>query len=90
MKTHLLRWGPIALFFVVATLSVALHLTRAAHEPCRPTPEIQPPPCQPLTCPDADRRESAVLHRYRPYEETEESRGGKFRERSIRCYRRKK
>ena len=63
MKTRLLRWVPIALFFLVATLSVALHLTRAAHEPCRPTseichPEIQPPPCQPTTCPDADRRET--------------------------------
>ena len=61
MKTRLLRWVPIALFFVVATLSVALHLTRAAHEPCRPTPEIcrpetQPPPCQPFICPDTDRR----------------------------------
>ena len=40
MKTRLLRWVPIALFFLVATLSVALHLTRAAHESCRPTPEI--------------------------------------------------
>ncbi|MCY3550929.1 MAG: hypothetical protein OXH39_10770 [Candidatus Poribacteria bacterium] len=40
MKTHLLRWVPIALFFVVATLNVALHLTRAAHEPCRPTPAV--------------------------------------------------
>ena len=61
MKTRLLRWIPIALFFLVATLSVALHLTRAADEPCRPFPEIchpeiQPPPCQPITCPDADRR----------------------------------
>ena len=63
MKTRLLRWVPIALFFLVATLSVALHLTRAVSEPCRPTPEVcipetQPPPCQPLTCPDADRRET--------------------------------
>ncbi|MDE0465970.1 MAG: hypothetical protein OYL97_02845 [Candidatus Poribacteria bacterium] len=61
MKTRLLRWVPIALFFLVATLSVALHLTLAAHESCRQTPEIchpqiQPPPCQPVTCPDADRR----------------------------------
>ena len=61
MKTRLLRWVPIALFFLVATLSVALHLTRAADEPCRLTPEIchpqiQPPPCQPLTCPATDRR----------------------------------
>ena len=61
MKTRLLRWVPIALFFLVATLSVALHFTRAVPEPCRPTPEIchpriQPPPCQPLTCPDSDRR----------------------------------
>ncbi|MCY3548882.1 MAG: hypothetical protein OXH39_00360 [Candidatus Poribacteria bacterium] len=62
MKTRLLRWVPIALFFVVATLSVALHFTRAVHEPCRPTPEIcHPriqPPCQPITCPDADRRQT--------------------------------
>lgn len=60
MKTRRLRWVPIALFFLVATLSVALHLTRAAHEPCRPFPEIcHPriqPPCQPLTCPDAETR----------------------------------
>ena len=53
MKTRLLRWVPIALFLFVATLSVALHLTRAAHEPCRPIPEIchpriQPPLCQPI------------------------------------------
>ena len=47
MKTRLLRWAPIALFLVVATLSVALHLTRAAHEPCRPTPEICHPEIQP-------------------------------------------
>ena len=58
MKTRLLRWVPIALFFVVATFSIALHLTRAAHEPCRSFPETQPPLCQPLTCPDADRRET--------------------------------
>ena len=38
MKTRLLRWVPIVLFFLVATLSVALHLTRAVPEPCRPTP----------------------------------------------------
>ena len=61
MKTRLLRWVPIALFLFVATISFALHLTRAAPEPCRPFPEFcipetQPPPCQPLTCPDADRR----------------------------------
>ncbi|MCY3549177.1 MAG: hypothetical protein OXH39_01865 [Candidatus Poribacteria bacterium] len=61
MKTRLLRWVPIALFFVVATFSIALHLARATDEPCRPFPEIchpeiQPPPCQPITCPDADRR----------------------------------
>ncbi len=54
MKTRLLRWVPIALFLFVATLSVALHLTRAAHEPCRPPPDLyqpykQTPPCQPLT-----------------------------------------
>ena len=59
MKTHLLRWVPIALFFVVATLNVALHLTRAAYESCHPIPEIchpeiQPPPCQPITYPDAE------------------------------------
>ena len=64
MKTHLLRWVPIALFLPVATISIALRLTRAAREPCRPNPEIcqpriQPPPCQPITCPNADRRESA-------------------------------
>ena len=64
MKTHLLRWiPPIALFLFVATISVALHLTRAVHEPCRPNPEIcqprtQPLPCQPITCPEADRRET--------------------------------
>ncbi len=63
MKTRLLRWVPIALFFVVATFSIALHLTRAAHEPCRSFPEFcipetQPRLCQPLTCPDADRRET--------------------------------
>ncbi len=61
MKTRLLRWVPIALFFVVATLSVALHLTRAVHDPCRPFPEFcipetQPSLCQLLTCPDTDRR----------------------------------
>ena len=61
MKTHLLRWVPIALFLVVATISVALHLTRAAHEPCCSTPDLcqpykQTPPCQPITCSDADRR----------------------------------
>ena len=61
MKTYLLRWVPIALFFIVATLSFALRLTRAAHEPCRPTPEIcqpytQPPPCQPILCPEVDTR----------------------------------
>lgn len=62
MKTRLLRWvPPIALFFVMATLNFALHLTRAEHEPCRPFPEIchpqkQPPPCQPITCPDAETR----------------------------------
>ena len=61
MKTCLLRWVPIALFFLVATINVALHRTRAAHEPYRPTleichPRIQPLPCQPITCPDADRR----------------------------------
>ena len=60
MKTRLLRWVPIALFFVVATLSVALHRTRAAPQPCRPFPEVcipeTQPPCQPITCPDADRR----------------------------------
>ena len=47
MKTHLLRWVSIALFFLVATLSVALHLTRAAHEPCRPFPEVCIPEIQP-------------------------------------------
>ena len=61
MKTRLLRWVPIALFFLVATLSVALHLTRAADEPCRPfpefcIPEIQPPPCQPIICPNTETR----------------------------------
>ena len=40
MKTRLLRWVPIALFFLVAILNVALYLTRAAHDPCRPFPEI--------------------------------------------------
>ena len=60
MKTRLLRWVPIALFLFVATLSVALHRTRAVPEPCRPFPEFcipetQPPPCQ-YICPDADRR----------------------------------
>ena len=63
MKTRLLRWVPIALFFLVATLNVALHLTRAAHEPCRPPPEIchpriQRPLCQSITCPDADKGET--------------------------------
>ena len=47
MKTHLLRWVSIALFLFVATLSVALHLTRAAHEPCRPFPEVCIPEIQP-------------------------------------------
>ncbi|MCY3553554.1 MAG: hypothetical protein OXH39_24120 [Candidatus Poribacteria bacterium] len=39
MKTRLLRWVPIALFFLVTILNVALYLTRAAHDPCRPFPE---------------------------------------------------
>ena len=56
MKTRLLRWVPIALFLFVATLSVARYIAAAAQSPCRPTPEIchpqiQPPPCQPITCP---------------------------------------
>ena len=42
MKTHLLRWVPIALFFVVATFSIALHLARAAHEPCRSPNFVSP------------------------------------------------
>ena len=61
MKTRLLRWVPIALFFLMATISFALHLTRAVPEPCRLFPEVcipetQPPPCQPIMCLDADRR----------------------------------
>lgn len=64
MKTHLLGWVPIVLFFVVAILSFALHLTRTEYQPCRPTPKIchprkQPRLCQPFICPDMDRRKSA-------------------------------
>ena len=61
MRKHVLRWIPIALFLLMATLSFARHLKNATQTPCRPSPEIcqpsqQPPPCQPLTCPDADTR----------------------------------
>ena len=61
MKTHLLRWVSIALFSVVAILSVRQHIRDAAQTPCRPTPNLcqpdtQPPLYQPITCPDADRR----------------------------------
>ena len=47
MKTHVLRWVPIALFLFVATLSVRQHLRDAAQTLCRPTPNL----CQPDTAP---------------------------------------
>ena len=62
MKIRLLRWVPIALFLVVALIGfLRKPITTASQFPCRPIPEIchpeiQPPRCQPITCPDADRR----------------------------------
>ena len=61
MQERILRWVPIALFLLMATLSFARHLKNAAQTPCRRSLEIcqpkqEPPPCQPLTCPDADTR----------------------------------
>ena len=65
MKTHLLRWVSIALFLFVAVIGFLRKPIAAAPQfPCRPTPNLcqpdtQPPPCQPITCPNADRKESA-------------------------------
>ena len=61
MRKHVLRWIPIALFLLMATISFARHLKSAAETPCHRSPEIcqpaqQLPPCQLLTCPDADTR----------------------------------
>ncbi len=57
MQDHFQRWMPMALFLLVATLAVTQHIKAAVRTPCRRTlgicqPDTQPPPCQPIICPD--------------------------------------
>ena len=65
MNTHVLRWVSIALFLVVALIGFLREPIIAVPQfPCRPTPNLcqpytQPPLYQPVTCPNADRKESA-------------------------------
>ena len=61
MQERILRWIPVVLFLLLATFGYAVRAKNATQTPCRPNPEIcQPkqetPPCQPLTCPDANTR----------------------------------
>ena len=63
-----LRWIPIALLLLIATLTYTL---RAPQTPCRVSPQLcqpdrHPPPCQPLICPDANTRETRADHTRRP------------------------
>ena len=59
MRKHVLRWIPIALFLLMATLSFARHLKNAMQTPCRRSSEIchphTSPPCE-YICPDVDTR----------------------------------
>lgn len=59
MQKHFLRWVPIVVLLLMATLVFTLHITRATTAPCRPNlemcqPETQLPPCQLSICPNAD------------------------------------
>ena len=61
MQDRVLRWIPVVLFLLLAMLGYAVRAKNAAQTPCRRSPEIcqpqqEPPPCQPMLCPDADRR----------------------------------
>lgn len=61
MRVHVLRWIPVVLFLLLAMFGYAVRAKNAAQTPCRPSPEIcqpqqEPPPCQPILCPDADRQ----------------------------------
>ena len=60
MRKHVLRWIPIALFLLMATISFARHLKNTTQTPCRLFPNVcqpnpQTPPCE-YICPDADAR----------------------------------
>lgn len=52
----------IVLFLLMATLGYVVRAKNATQTPCRPFPKVfchpetQPPPCQPITCTDTDRR----------------------------------
>lgn len=61
MRKYIRRCLPLVLLLLLATLGYALRATRATPTPCRLFPKVcqlekQPPPCQPILCPDVDRR----------------------------------
>lgn len=62
MKTDLTRWFSIVLLLILVMLNYTIRARGTSKVPCRPVPEvcapeIQPLPCQPSLCPDADTSE---------------------------------